>query len=261
MMKSVNGHSADWGGSGSGQSGVVVSKGEKVRSWRPGFEIVVYLLIFFLIRATLVEAYKIPSSSMEDSLLIGDFIIADKVTYGGEIPILGVDLPGIRKPEAGDVVVFKWPGDGVTKYIKRCVAVGGDTVEVIDKTLYVNGKLVPDVPGAKYTDTGLAGRQRVVPGTVDGFSRDNFGPYIVPENSYFMMGDNRDNSYDSRYWGAVNDELIVGHAVLVHFSWDDAASPSPAVSLDDPLSVPRLFLYNAVHFFEKVRWSRLLNAI
>ncbi len=234
---------------------------EQRSSVRSSLEIVLWLLIFFLVRATLVEAYKIPSSSMENSLLIGDFIIADKVTYGGEVPILGVRLPGFRDPKAGDVVVFKWPGDGVTKYIKRCVAVGGDTVQVVDKALYVNGQLVPDAPGAKYEDTTRFGAQNVVPRPVEGDSRDNFGPYVIPAGHYFMMGDNRDNSYDSRYWGPVSDDLIVGHAVLVHFSWDDAAHPSPPVSLKDPLSVPRLVLHNAAHFFHKVRWDRLLDVI
>ena len=228
---------------------------------RSYYEIVIWLLVFFVVRATLVEAYKIPSSSMEDSLLIGDFIIADKITYGGEVPFFGVSLPGFRDPRAGDVVVFKWPGDGVTKYIKRCVAVGGDTVQVVDKVLYVNGKRVPDAPDAKYMDTLPDGEQNVVARPPDGDSRDNFGPYVIPAGYYFMMGDNRDNSYDSRYWGPVPDDLVVGHAVLVHFSWDDAAYPSPAVSLSDPLSVPRLVLYNAAHFFAKVRWNRLLHLI
>jgi len=261
MVKAVNNRSAQPDLPGPEGAGGPEKAAPRARSWRPGLEILAYLLVFFVVRATLVEAYKIPSSSMEDSLLIGDFIIADKITYGGEIPLLGVHLPGLREPRQGDVVVFKWPVDGATKYIKRCVAVGGDTVQVVDKTLFVNGRPVPDAPGTKHTDTTSDGRPHIDPADGEGFSRDNFGPYVVPAGMYFMMGDNRDNSFDSRYWGPVDASLIVGHAVLVHFSWDDAANPSPAVSLPDPLSVPRLFLYNAAHFLEKVRWGRLLRTI
>jgi signal peptidase I len=92
-------------------------------------------------------------------------------------------------------------------------------------------------------------------------SRDNFGPYVVPRESYFMMGDNRDNSYDSRYWRAVPERLILGEAMVIHWSWDEETLESPEVSVDDPLSVPRMFVFNAVHFFQKVRWRRLFTLI
>ncbi len=236
---------------------------ETVRpAWRVFTDMLLIAVLFFGIRATVVEAYMIPSSSMENTLLIGDFILADKITYGGEVPILGWDIPGLRKPEQGDVVIFLFPGDGVTKYIKRCVAVGGDTVQVINKALYVNGKRVPDAPDSKFVDTTSTGAQRIQPRAPSGAdSRDNFGPYIVPANSYFMMGDNRDNSYDSRYWGPVPDKNIIGRARLIHFSWDNSVAPSPEISWKDPLSVPRAALFNVVHFAQKVRWNRLLHPI
>jgi len=231
-------------------------------AWRVWAEIAIWAILFFAVKATVVEAYRIPSASMENSLLIGDFVVGEKLSYGGELPFFGIDMPALSSPQQGDIVVFLYPGDRETKYIKRCVAVGGDTVEVIDKVLYVNGREVPDAPDAKYTDTTLSGDRRIQPrpSSVES-SRDNFGPFVVPLDSYFMMGDNRDNSFDSRYWGPVPDELIISRAVVVHFSWDDETAPSPAISLRDPLSVPRSFVFNAVHFFQKVRWSRLLHYV
>ena len=224
-------------------------------------EILAVLVMFFLIRATVVEAIKIPSSSMENSLLVGDFVITEKLTYGGKIPLLGLDVPGFGEVRRGDVVVFLYPKDRVTRYIKRCVAVGGDTVEIVNKQLFVNGERASDAPGAKYIDTTRSGRQRVIPPGSNGVSRDSFGPYVVPPGTYFMMGDNRDNSADSRYWGPVAEDLIIGRARLIHFSWDGEVSPAPEISVSDPLSVPRAALHNVVHFFEKVRWSRILSPV
>ncbi|HWR83586.1 MAG TPA: signal peptidase I [Candidatus Deferrimicrobium sp.] len=230
--------------------------------WDNFKQIFVAVVMALVIKTSIVEAYKIPSQSMEDTLLVGDFLLANKFLYGARLPVVGWQLPAIREPKAGDVVIFVYPVDRVTKYIKRCVAVHGDTVEVRNKELYVNGRPFANPEHSKFMDTTRNGRQVIQPrrpGGVD--SRDNFGPYVVPRNGYFMMGDNRDNSYDSRYWGAVPKDYILGEAMLVHWSWDDSAHPSPEVSISDPLSVPRLFIYNAVHFFEKVRWNRLFGLI
>jgi hypothetical protein len=127
------------------------------------------------------------------------------------------------------------------------VAGPGDTVEVVDKVLFVNGKEFPNPDESKFEDVRKPG--------------DNFGPYVVPPKSYFMMGDNRDNSYDSRFWGPVRREYILGEAMMIHWSWDDSRLAAPEVSATDPLSVPRMFVFNAIHFFEKVRWGRLMNVI
>ena len=212
------------------------------------------MVLAIIIKTSVVEAYKIPSASMEDTLLVGDFLIANKFKYGARLPLVNWRLPGFREPQPGDVVIFKWPGDGVTNYIKRCVAVEGQTVEVKDKVLYVDGKQFPNPPDSKYTKPILSRRS---PGEN---TRDNFGPYTVPDNCYFMMGDNRDNSYDSRFWGPVHEDLILGEAIFIHWSWVPDED-SPEVSVTDPMSVPRLFLYNVVHFPERVRWGRLLDII
>ena len=224
--------------------------------WDNVKQIGIAVILAIIIKTSIVEAYKIPSQSMEDTLLVGDFLLANKFIYGAGLPLVDWRLPAIREPQAGDVIIFIFPQDGVTKYIKRCVAVGGDTVLVRNKELFVNGKRFPDPPFSKHIE------QRVIPlGPGGTSSRDNFGPYVVPRGHYFMMGDNRDNSYDSRYWGPVPKRLILGKALIIHWSWDDEVAPSPEVSLADPLSVPRLFAYNAGHFFQKVRWGRLLNIV
>ena len=229
--------------------------------WDNFKQILAAVVMALIIKTSIVEAYKIPSQSMEDTLLVGDFLLANKFIYGSRLPLVNWRLPAIREPRPGDIVIFIYPVDGVTKYIKRCVATAGDTVEVKDKVLFVNGKRLPDPEFCKY-DTNKDGSQKIAPRGPGGMdSKDNFGPLIVPHNRYFMMGDNRDNSYDSRYWGAVHEDLILGEAILVHWSWDDSEHPSPEVSVSDPLSVPRMFIYNAVHFFEKVRWGRLFGLI
>jgi signal peptidase I len=187
---------------------------------------------------------------------VGDFLLANKFVYGARLPLVGWQLPAIDEPEPGDVVIFIYPVDGATKYIKRCVAGPGDTVEVRDKALYVNGVRFEDPPESKFVDPHVQPRR---PGGKS--SRDNFGPIVVPINSYFMMGDNRDNSYDSRFWNAVPRDLILGEAMMIHWSWNEEAHPSPDISPADPLSVPRLFIYNAIYFLDKVRWNRLFDII
>jgi len=216
--------------------------------WENVKSILIAVVLAVLIKTSIVEAYKIPSASMEDTLLIGDFLIANKFVYGARIPLVNWRLPAISDPEAGDIVIFKWPGDKKTNYIKRCVAVGGQTVEVKNKVLYVDGEVFPDPPHSKFTKK--SGRSQM----------DNFGPVTVPRDYYFMMGDNRDNSYDSRYWGPVHKDLVLGEALFIHWSWEPDVN-SPEVAVSDPMSVPRLFLYNIVHFADRVRWGRLLDII
>ncbi len=224
--------------------------------WDNTKQVLLAIVMAIVIKTSIVEAYKIPSQSMEDTLLVGDFLLANKFLYGAHLPLVDWRLPAIRQPEPGDVVIFIFPRDGVTKYIKRCVAVGGDTVEIKDKQLFVNGKEFTNPEESKFIEPRVISRGQ---GGRD--SRDNFGPYVVPKDTYFMMGDNRDNSYDSRFWGPVKKELVLGEAMMIHWSWNDDIHPSPEVKISDPLSVPRLFIHGAVHFFDKVRWGRIFNLI
>ncbi|MDH3889660.1 MAG: signal peptidase I [candidate division Zixibacteria bacterium] len=223
--------------------------------WRTFRELVVYVLLFFVLKTSVLAAYKIPSSSMEDTLLVGDFLVCNQFIYGARLPFVEYRFPAFREPEPGDIVVFLFPEDSTTRYIKRCIAVGGDTVEVRNKQLYVNGRRFPDPDDSKFVDTLRTGQRRIQP------SRDNYGPRVVPDNSFFMMGDNRDKSSDSRYWGPVSKDLVVGKAMMIHWSWDDTRSPSPEVNWQDPLSVPRMFIHEVVHFHEKVRFDRLFTII
>ncbi len=227
-----------------------------VSLWDNFKQVLIAVILAVIIKTSIVEAYKIPSQSMEDTLLVGDFLLANKFVYGARIPLFGWQLPAISDPEPGDVVIFIWPKDGVTKYIKRCIAVAGDTVTIKNKELFVNGKRFEDPELSKFTEPRVKPRG---PGGSD--SPDNFGPYIVPAGHYFMMGDNRDNSSDSRWWGPVPEANILGEAILIHWSWDDEVHPSGEVSVEDPLSVPRLFVHNAIYFFDKVRWKRLFNLV
>jgi signal peptidase I len=247
--------------------------------WDNTKQLLIAVVLALLIKTSVVEAYKIPSASMEDTLLIGDFLLANKFVYGARLPLINWRFPALHNPRRGDVVIFVFPGgqgsygymqktftpgppDPVgTKFIKRCVGTPGDTIEVRDKQLFVNGQIFPNPPHSKLIGRMADGSLDIKPRSPYGVSPDNFGPFVVPEGYYFMMGDNRDNSSDSRFWGPVPQENILGEAMLVHWSWDDSVFRSPDVSLKDPLSVPRLFFYNVGHFFQKVRWDRLFGII
>jgi signal peptidase I len=167
------------------------------------------LILFLFIRTFLFQAFRIPSASMEDTLAIGDFLFVNKFLYGAKVPFLEVRLPGIRDPKPGDIIVFKYPRDPRKDYIKRCIAVEGQTVEIRAKQIYVDGVLRQE-PFVKHTD----------PLTRPGDTRDYLGPIVVPKGQLFMMGDNRDNSSDSRYWGFLDKDLIKGKAMFIYWSWD-----------------------------------------
>ncbi len=180
--------------------------------------ILIALVIAIVIRTFAIQAFKIPSGSMLETLQIGDHILVNKIVYGTpiDVPFTNINLfwmPGFKKPQRGDILVFKYPEDPKRDFIKRTVAVGGDVVEARDKVLYVNGKPATE-PYAVYKD------ETVRPRATD--KRDNFGPLTVPEGKVFMMGDNRDQSYDSRFWGPVDLKQIKGKAVIIYWSWDSA---------------------------------------
>ena len=237
-------------------SGKARSRSKKSGGWSAEIrDLTVAVVLFLILRTSVIAAYHVPSGSMEDTLLTGDFLLCNQFLYGARLPLTDWRLPAIREPKRGDVVVFYYPRQPHTRYIKRCVAVGGDTVSVRSKQLFINHEPQSLPPEGKYDDTAADGSQRYVK------QRDEFGPIVVPEGHFFMMGDNRDNSSDSRFWGTVPYELIVGKAMIIHWSWDDSAVPSAPARLSDPLSVPRLYLHEVVHFVEKVRFDRLLRII
>ncbi len=169
------------------------------------------LALTLFLRAFVIQAFRIPSESMKDTLLVGDFLFVNKFEYGPKIPFTHIRLPGLREPRRGDVIVFQFPQDPSKDYIKRCIATGGQVLEVRNKDVYVDGrKLVEPYVIHCFPDT--------LPASVN--IRDNFAPVQVPPGEYFMMGDNRDNSNDSRYWGTLKKDLIKGRAMFIYWSWD-----------------------------------------
>jgi signal peptidase I len=173
--------------------------------------IIIAVILALVIRTFVVQAFKIPSGSMEDTLAIGDHILVNKFLYGTKMPVVGARLLKFRDPRQGDIIVFEYPEDESKDFIKRVVGTPGDTVEVRDKKVYVNGKPYEN-PHEVHKEFGIIPSQQN--------PRDNMAPRKVPENSYFVMGDNRDRSYDSRFWGFVSSERIKGLAFIKYWSWD-----------------------------------------
>jgi len=187
-------------------------KKSEVREWVKSLSIGILAVLIF--RSMVAQAYQIPSGSMERTLLVGDYIYINKMFYGPEIDVpylLHHRFPGILKPRRGDIIVFRYPVDLRKDFIKRCVAVEGQTVAIRNKVLYVDG-VKQDEPYVIHEDDRILPREASV--------RDNFGPIVVPKGMIFMMGDNRDNSLDSRFWGPLSLDLVRGKAIFRYFSWD-----------------------------------------
>ncbi len=195
--------------------------------------VLIAFVLAAIIRSFIMAPFKIPSGSMEDTLLVGDQLMAIKYPYGIRLPFAPTFLVRFKDPEPGEVLVFKYPEDPSKDFIKRCIAVGGQTVEIRNKVVYVDG-VKRDLPEhAKCIDPNI------LPAHLG--PRDNMPPVTVPPEHMFMMGDNRDNSNDSRFWGFVPYENVIGRAVIIWWSWNH--------------DVP---IYDIVH---RIRWSRYFNLI
>jgi signal peptidase I len=195
--------------------------------------VVIAIIIAMFIRTFIIQAFKIPSGSMLETLQIGDQILVNKFIYGVKIPFTnGKTLISIKDPQKGDIVVFKYPEDPSKDFIKRVVATQGDTLEIRDKKLYVNDTLVEGEEYAQYkTD-------KIYSGMVS--PRDNLRKIKVPENNFFVMGDNRDNSHDSRFWGFVDLKAVRGKALIIYWSWNSDKS---------------------VPLWKSVRWNRITDIL
>jgi len=181
--------------------------------------IVIAVLIALFIRAFIVQAFKIPSSSMEPTLLVGDHLLVNKFIYGIRIPYADIKFFQYKKPERGDIIVFIFPKDRKKDFIKRVIGTEGERVAIVHNKIYINDKLIDD-PWGRFT----------MPRT----SIEDYGPVKVPEGSLFVMGDNRDNSQDSRFWGFVKLNEVKGKAFIVYFSWNS----------------------NSEDLLNKIRWTR-----
>ena len=225
------------------------AKGFRQWAWEWIKSIGVALMIWFVIRALLVEAFRIPSSSMEQTLLVGDFLFVNKALYGAEVPVVHTRLPAVREPRLGDIVVFDSKTQEGVKVVKRVVGMPGDTLEMRANVLSRNGVNQVE-PFALHTDPGTDPAEPemrmwqvdyLVP-DVDRETyrptRGNWGPLVVPPGQYFVMGDNRDNSYDSRYWGFVDRRVIRGRPLFIYYSFERET-------------------WRALPFLTAIRWGRI----
>jgi len=187
--------------------------------------IVIAILIALFIRTFVVQAFKIPSSSMEPTLRVGDYLLVSKFIYGIRIPYTDIKFFQFRKPHRGNVIVFIFPLDPSKDFIKRVIGTEGEKVQIIDKKIYINDKLIDD-PWGDFEKIGSVQYRQAI---------ENFGPVIVPKDSLFVMGDNRNNSEDSRFWGFLHVNAVKGKAFILYFSWDR----------------------NANNLLDKIRWSRI----
>lgn len=221
--------------------------------WDWAKSIAIALVVWMILRTFLIEAFRIPSGSMENTLLIGDFLFVNKALYGAEVPFTGKHLPAFREPRRGDILVFDSVEQEGMKIVKRLIGMPGDTLAMEGGELYRNGKKV-DEPYAQHGDPNkseepmqrakmrrwqsehLVGRD---PATYQPDLHD-WGPIVVPADSFFMMGDNRDSSYDGRYWGFLPRANVRGRPLVVYFSYDKES-------------------YKPLPFLSAIRWSRLLS--
>jgi len=205
--------------------------------WREYLEVIlISLTAAILLRLFLVSAYRVESASMEDTLLEGDYIFINKLAYD------------FSEPKIGDIIIFQSPTDFTRDYIKRIIALPGQTVEIIDKIVYVDNHLGKIIPDAKNIDPKILAAQLS--------NRDNFGPVKVPEGHLFVLGDNRDISEDSRFWGFVPMESVKGRAMLTYWSWNPEES-SPEWSFPYIQTVFEYAWYFVSNIFSETRWSRM----
>jgi len=210
-----------------------ISPGRWAWEWIRSFLIAFGL--FLIIRTFLVEAFRIPTGSMENTLLAGDFLLVNKAVYGAAVPLIRARTPSLSEPARGDIVVFAPPHDPGRNYVKRLIGLPGDTLQMRSKTLYLNG-LPQDEPWTRHSDpndvyaASMFWQCEHAPASMPGQdcrpTRDNWGPVVVPPAHFFMLGDNRDESEDSRYWGFVERRALEGRPLFVYYSFDPAARRS-----------------------------------
>ncbi|HWF86002.1 MAG TPA: signal peptidase I [Vicinamibacterales bacterium] len=217
--------------------------------------IVIAVILALFIRTFVVQAFKIPTGSMEENLLIGDHLLVNKFIFGPSESRLERALLPLGTIKRHDVLVFKYPEEPDRDFIKRVIGLPGETVEVREKKVYINGQAL-DEPYAHYLQPVAVPSELHEVTSVD--VRDHYGPVTVPPDQYFMMGDNRDNSADSRYWGVLRRDYIKGKALIIYWSYEagreDYQDEGTGATIKGMASV-------FVHFFTRTRWDRMLHQI
>src|SRR5438270_2805899 len=222
---------------------------EKKSTLREYYEALLIAIIFVnFARIFVFQAFKIPTGSMEDNLKVGDHIIVNKFIYG-PVPQPWLKVFPLRDIERGDIIVFRYPLQPETDYVKRVIGLPGDTLMVRDKIIYINGRKL-DEPYTIHEDPVVYPAQQALPEPYR--SRDQYGPYTVPEEHYFAMGDNRDRSSDSRFWGTVPRSMIKGRPFMVYWSYKGTPSPPD----NSPKERAKELLGVVAHFFTMTRWDR-----
>ena len=242
---------------------------------REYFESLVITVILALFGTTfIVQAFKIPTPSMEDNLLVGDHLLVNKFAFGANGSLADFALP-IKQIHRGDVIVFKYPKDLTKHYVKRAIGLPGDHLKIVDKQVYVNGEALKEpykihkAPAGSYADpfrdffppTHAEARLYSLGEGEDPYWYEHFldgGEIVVPPNHYFAMGDNRDNSADSRYWGFVPRELIVGKPLIIYWSYETDSDEYRRTEVSDRV---QQFTDLFTNFVKKTRWSRTLRII
>ena len=235
---------------GSGKTSRGATTASTAREWLKS--LIIAFVLFFFIRTFITNTVVIISGSMEDTLLVGDFLIVNRAAMGSRVPGTGWRIPGYSEPRRGDVLVFDPHHEEHMKLVKRLLGLPGDTLEMRDRQLFVNGELLDepyvryDGDGTDFSDTTMVWQRDHLVSTMDPDAyeptRDNWGPLVVPEGHVFMLGDHRDSSYDSRYWGPLAQWRIEGRPSMVYFSYD-RDSPNPFPWLRD------------------IRWGRLFHRV
>lgn len=228
----------------------------KKSTLREYFEsIVIAVILALFIRTFVVQAFKIPTGSMEENLLIGDHLLVNKFVFGPTTSRLERALLPVADVKRGDVIVFKYPEEPERDFIKRVIGLPGETLEVRDKKVFVNGTAL-DEPYAHYLQPVASPSEFHEVTSFD--VRDRYGPVTVPPNQFFMMGDNRDNSQDSRYWGFLPRENIKGKSLVIYWSYE-----ADREDYQDEGAGATLKGFGSVfaHFFTRTRWHRMLHQI
>ena len=215
--------------------------------------IVIAVILALFVRTWVVQAFKIPTGSMENNLLIGDHLLVNKFVFGPTPLAIGRAMLPVRTVRRGDIVVFKYPDEPDRDFIKRVIGLPGDTVELRHKKVYINGQPL-DEPYVHFLSPPSSEYQEVTSFDL----RERFGPITVPLDQYFVMGDNRDNSQDSRYWGCLPRSYIKGKALLIYWSYESGREDY--LDAGFVASVKR-FGSVITHFFTRTRWERLLHQI